>query len=298
MADKKRILIVDDDPVVHRLLSVALRAPDRELVSACDGLEGLGLVTGSHWDLVLTDILMPGIDGMALLERIHALRPELPVIVMTAAGTAEHVVGALRDHAFAWFSKPFAVESVRDMVDRALHNHCCDDDIEIISASPRWLGLRLRCKLETATRILQFIREMEHRLPPDEEDAVAAAFREILLNGIEHGGGNDPAKSVTITYVRAEHALLYYVRDPGKGFSFDQLKHAAISNSADDPLEHVERRAQLGMRSGGFGILMTRSLVDELIYNECGNEVLLIKYLKSPAKSPQPVPDIAIKSNP
>ncbi|MES1260643.1 MAG: response regulator [Acidobacteriota bacterium] len=280
MAEKKRILIVDDDPDVHQLLCVALRSDDRELESAFDGLQGLERIVDAHWDLVLTDVLMPGMDGMALLERIHKLRPETRVVVMTVASTAENIVNGIRDHAFAWFSKPFTVEAVREMVDRALESQTSDDDIEVISASPRWLGLRLRCKIETATRIMQFVREMERRLPPDEEEAVAAAFREILLNAIEHGGGNDPRKSVTITYVRAERALLYYVRDPGTGFSFEKLKHAAISNSPADPMEHVELRAQLGMRSGGFGILMTRSLVDELIYNELGNEVLLIKYLK------------------
>jgi anti-sigma regulatory factor (Ser/Thr protein kinase) len=85
---------------------------------------------------------------------------------------------------------------------------------------------------------------------------------------------------VIITYVRAERALLYYVRDPGQGFSFAKLKHAAVSNTTEAPMEHIGTRMEMGLRPGGFGILMTRSLVDDLIYNEMGNEVLLIKYLK------------------
>ena len=56
-------------------------------------------------------------------------------------------------------------------------------------------------------------------LPAAEQENIAAAFREILLNAIEHGAGNDPNKRVAITYVRADRALLYYVRDPGKGLS-------------------------------------------------------------------------------
>ena len=59
----------------------------------------------------------------------------------------------------------------------------------------------------------------------------------------------------------------------------EELPHAAISNPAESPVEHVEVRERLGMRPGGFGLLMTRQLVDEMIYNEVGNEVLLIKYL-------------------
>ena len=68
--------------------------------------------------------------------------------------------------------------------------------------------------------------------------------------------------------------------DPGPGFSFQKLEHAAVSNPETAPFEHSEVRERLGLRPGGFGILMTRQLVDELIYNEKGNEVLLIKYLQ------------------
>lgn len=280
MADKKRILIVDDDPAVHELLRLALETEDREIVQALDGLEGLKFVEATPWDLVITDVLMPHMDGMALLERIHVLRPETRVVVMTAASSVERVVTGIREKAFAWFSKPFTLDSVREMVDRALESDASNDDIKVVSASPAWLGLKLRCKMETAARILQFVREMDRGLPVGEQEAVASAFREILMNAIEHGGHNDPRKSVNITYIRAQGALLYYVGDPGKGFSFDQLKHAAVSNPAESPMDHVERRHEMGLRSGGFGILMTRSLVDEMIYNESGNEVLLIKYLR------------------
>lgn len=280
MSEPKRILIVDDDPDVHQLLKLALRADDREIHSAFNGLEGLRRVETEPWDLVLTDVLMPGMDGLELLEKIHRLNPTIRVVVMTVASTAENIVSGLRENAFAWFAKPFTIDSVREMVERALESSACRDDITVISASPRWLGLKLRCKMDTAARIVQFLREMDKGLPPNEQENVATAFREILLNAIEHGGGNDPEKSVIITYVRADHALLYYVRDPGRGFSFSALKHAAVSNAVEAPLEHVGARMEMGLRPGGFGILLTRSLVDDLIYNELGNEVLLIKYLK------------------
>jgi anti-sigma regulatory factor (Ser/Thr protein kinase) len=105
------------------------------------------------------------------------------------------------------------------------------------------------------------------------------AIREILINAIEHGAGSDPQKKVIITFVRGERVLFYYVRDPGKGFAMEKLKHSALSNPEQSPIEHVEVREQLGLRPGGFGILITRQIVDELIYNAAGNEVLLVKYL-------------------
>jgi DNA-binding response OmpR family regulator len=279
VAVPKRILIVDDDPDVHGLLHAALDAPDRRIESAYDGRSGLRLVEKTPYDLVLTDLNMPELDGMTLLERIHEVRPDTPVVVMTVANTPENVVRAIRERAFCYFSKPFTVNAVSDMVERALSGSDAEDDIQVLSARPHWLGLRVRCKLETAGRIVQFIRELGMDLPAAEQEHVTTAFREILLNAIEHGGGSDPDKKVTITYVRTMRAALYYVRDPGEGFSFDHLEHAAVSNPEDSPVEHAEVREKMGMRPGGFGIMMTRQLVDELIYNERGNEVLLIKYL-------------------
>ena len=279
VSDDKRILIVDDDRDVHQLLAAALTAPDRKIDSAYDGQEGLERFEAAAYDLVLTDVNMPRLDGMALLARIRMLRPATKVVVMTVANTPETLIHAIRQEAFAYFSKPFTLSAVEEMVNQALAGAPAENDIEVLSARPKWLELRLRCKRETADRILQFLRELRIGLPPEEEDSVAMAFRELLFNAIEHGGKFDPQKTVTITYVRAEKAILYRVRDPGQGFSLDELPHAAVSNPQDSPLEHVEIRDRLGMRPGGFGIFMTRAMVDELIYNEAGNEVLLIKYL-------------------
>jgi CheY-like chemotaxis protein/anti-sigma regulatory factor (Ser/Thr protein kinase) len=279
MPEAKRILIVDDDPDVHRLLTFALKETGCYVDSAFDGMEGLKKVEDAPWDLVMTDVIMERMDGLELLERVRTIRPDTPVVVMTVDSTAEKIVTAIRGNAFSWLRKPFEAQAVRDMVESALTPSRLKYDIEVLSASPRWLELRIRCDLETATRALQFVREMEPGLPEAERERVALAFREILFNAVEHGGGNDPNVHVTVTYMRADGALLFRVRDPGPGFSFDKLRHAALSNPVDSPAEHANTRDKLGMRPGGFGILLTRAFVDELLYNEKGNEALLIKYL-------------------
>jgi anti-sigma regulatory factor (Ser/Thr protein kinase) len=79
--------------------------------------------------------------------------------------------------------------------------------------------------------------------------------------------------------------VLCRVKDPGTGFSLEELKHSALANPPDEPFRHMVQREALGMRPGGFGILMARKLVDDLLYNEAGNEVLLVKYLDQPASS-------------
>jgi CheY-like chemotaxis protein/anti-sigma regulatory factor (Ser/Thr protein kinase) len=289
MPEAKRILIVDDDPDVHQLLTMALKETGCYLESAFDGNEGLKKVEDAPWNLVITDVIMGGMDGLELLDRVRTIRPRMPVVVMTVDSTAEKIVTAIRGNAFSWLRKPFEPQAVRDLVESALTASRLDYDIEVLSASPRWLELRLRCDLETATRALQFVREMEPGLPEGEREKVALAFREILFNAVEHGGGNDPNVYVTVTYMRADGALLFRVRDPGPGFSFDKLRHAALSNPADSPAEHAKNRDELGMRPGGFGILLTRAFVDELIYNEKGNEALLIKYLHRPQEPSGPV---------
>jgi anti-sigma regulatory factor (Ser/Thr protein kinase) len=105
------------------------------------------------------------------------------------------------------------------------------------------------------------------------------AFREMLMNAIEHGGRLDPNRQVEISYLRVRHMVTCRISDPGEGFTLDEIPHAAVANPPDDPLHHIEYREAKGMRPGGFGVLVTQGLVDELVYNEQGNEVVLIKYL-------------------
>jgi anti-sigma regulatory factor (Ser/Thr protein kinase) len=104
------------------------------------------------------------------------------------------------------------------------------------------------------------------------------AFREILLNAIEHGAGFDSENVIEVIAVRTKRAIVYRVRDPGPGFRAKPLPHAAINNPPDNPIAHVEFREAQGLRPGGFGILLAQQLVDELVFNEMGNEVLLIKH--------------------
>jgi len=114
------------------------------------------------------------------------------------------------------------------------------------------------------------------------------AFREILLNAMEHGAGFQSDNVVEVCAVRTARAFVYYYRDPGAGFQLQDLPHAAVSSPADDPLRHADYRAAAGMRPGGFGILLSRRLVDQVIYSEHGNEVILIKHTDSTAAAPRP----------
>ncbi len=270
MTLRKRILIVEDDPGVLASLEAGLAGPDRDLESVSSGLAGLRRVEAAPYDLVIADV--------EWIDRIHQTRPGTKVAVIAAANTPENIICALCARAIAYIAKPFAMGTVREHVERALTSAPWEDDIEVLSTRPQWLELRMRCKLEAAERILQFLRELCADLSAGARDNLTIAIREILLNAIEHGADSDPEKKVTVALVRTERAIQFFVRDPGKGFSFQTLEHAAVFNPDASPLERAEVRERLGLRPGGFGLLITRQLVDEMIYNEAGNEVLLIKY--------------------
>jgi anti-sigma regulatory factor (Ser/Thr protein kinase) len=130
-----------------------------------------------------------------------------------------------------------------------------------------------------ADRVESFVMQLDAHLPEDVREKVAYAFRELLMNAIEWGGKLDPNRKVRISCVRTKKMLLYKIADPGEGFDIEGLRHAAIANP-DDPIRHLEVREEKGLRPGGFGLAMTRSLVDELIYNERRNEVIFVKYIE------------------
>ena len=275
-----RILVVDDDRSVHDLLTPVFQSRDWKVESAYNGLDALWKVQSEAFDLVVTGIHQPGINGIDLLRRIRMLRPHTKVLVITAEDAKGDVIRAIQNEAFAYFSKPLSPGNVADMISQALTTPSWGDDIQVLSGSPTWIALRVRCKLDTADRLVQFLREMKMDLAVEKREDIAAALRELLMNAIEHGGQSNPQKFIQVSYMRTSRAIVYFIQDPGQGFSLAAVEHAAIANPPGEPTRHVEIRAGQGVRPGGFGILLTRNLVDELVYNERGNEVLFIKYLE------------------
>jgi len=110
-------------------------------------------------------------------------------------------------------------------------------------------------------------------------EKVGYAFRELLNNAIEWGGHLDPNQKVRVSYIRTKKFLMYRLDDPGSGFELEGLKHAAINNPVDNPMAHMQEREAKGLRPGGLGLMLSQQLVDELVYNEKRNSVVLIKYL-------------------
>ena len=261
------------------LLTGVLRRDGRHVVGAYDGHTALDEMHREHYDLVVAGLSRNGMDGMELMRRTRELQPDTRVIITAENFDPKRVIHAMREHAYSYFHKPLPPGALSDMVQQALCSSGWQDDIEVVSARPEWMTLQVRCKFEAGERTVQFLREVHTDLPPQPREDIASAFRELLMNAIEHGGKNDPAQTVRVSLIHAGKSFIAQIQDPGPGFSLERLEHAAIANPTGSPIRHVEIRAEQGQRPGGFGILMTRNMVDELVYNETGNEVLFVKRL-------------------
>ena len=151
--------------------------------------------------------------------------------------------------------------------------------MEVVSVLPEWVELRVPCDLAVISPLQKLLKQLESDLPPEIGEAITYALREMLSNAVEYGGRLDPAQRIEVRFVRLKRAVICRVKDPGDGFDPARLDHAAINNPNHDPIRHASVREAKGLRAGGFGILLTRQLVDELVYNERHNEVLFVKYL-------------------
>ena len=275
----KKILVVDDDPELQDLMQVALSREGYDVRQAFDAFEGLEIIEREPVDLALIDVMMPKMDGLTMLSRVREMNQTLRVIIMTAISTPETAISALRDQACDFLSKPFDIEQLLNAVNTAFELNPGDIFIEVLSARPEWIELRVPCDMAAIDPLEHMMAQLKTDLPKETRESVTYAFREMLRNAIEHGGKNDPSQHVEIGYLRSPRIILYRIKDPGEGFKIESLYHAAILNPPGDPLHHQQIREEQGMRPGGFGILIAREMVDEMIYNERHNEVILIKYL-------------------
>jgi len=278
-------LFIDPDPEVREMLTNVLDPAAWSVRHAPDNETAFDLARETHFDFILTSDKTSGKEDVDLLRRIRSVRQHTRLIILTEESTPADVIKSIDEHAFSYFTRPFSLASLAEMVHAAAEAPCWDDGIEILSATPNWIRLVARCDLKTAERLMQFMHEISD-LPEPENDAVATAFREILMNAIEHGGHFRSDQYVEISYVRGKHMVMCRVKDPGEGFTLEEIEHAAVSNPQDDPVRHMAYREAKGLRPGGYGVLLTQKLVDELIYDQKGNEVMLVKYLNATPLEP------------
>ncbi len=272
----RRVLLLGGGDATRELVEAVARHVSLEIEEVPTAIEGLEALRRRDYDVVVTDPATSIEEDLAYLREGQWLRPGLRAVLLAERGTPEDVIDAMRAGAFACFVSLADRLAIIEMLRAALRREEWRNGIEVICAHRDWIKLRVNCRLLTAERLIHFMNETRKDLVDEERDRLIAAFREILINAMEHGCGFNPDQVIEVSAVKTLRAIVYHFHDPGQGFAHGPLPHAA--QSADDPLTHLLTRDEQGMRAGGFGLLLARHLVDELIHNDRGNEVLLIKY--------------------
>src|SRR5215468_2684068 len=115
-----KILVADDEQNLRRVLVALLRREGHEVVQAANGLEAIEQLGKGDYDVVITDLRMPGADGMEVLRTASKNYPHVPVIMITAYGSVGQAVEAIKAGAFDYIEKPFEQDSIRVIVDKAV----------------------------------------------------------------------------------------------------------------------------------------------------------------------------------
>lgn len=129
----KKILVVDDELNMRLVLKAMLGKEGYEVATASDGLEALDILKDNNIAVIVTDLKMPRLDGMGLLEKVIGNYPYTPVIIITAHGTIDTAVDALKKGAFDYITKPFEQDDLKNIVNKAFRTRILNDDEVILS---------------------------------------------------------------------------------------------------------------------------------------------------------------------
>jgi DNA-binding NtrC family response regulator len=192
------VLVVDDEAAQRTVLAGFLRKRGMEVVAAASADEALQIATRRTVDLVLTDLNMPGRDGLALVEGLRAVNPEIPVIVMTAFGTVASAVDAMKRGAADYLTKPIDLDELEVLVSRTLERRALVSENQLLKEQ---LASRYRLGgLETANA------RMSEAINTAARAAVSRAT--ILVRGESGTGKELMARAIHYASPRAKHSLV------------------------------------------------------------------------------------------
>jgi DNA-binding NtrC family response regulator len=211
MMPKSTILAVDDDSVVLFLLETHLTEAGFNRITASGGAEALRILEQRHVDLIVSDLVMPEMDGRELLERVARLYPGLPTIVISAHGSVESAVDAMRRGAYDYLEKPYNPDDLRITIQRALEYHR-------MARENREIGEMLRERftfqsIVTVNPAMKTMLEMAARVAKAPQTTVAiygesGSGKEVLARAIHFAGNGLPAGFVAVNCAAIPEQLL------------------------------------------------------------------------------------------
>ncbi|MGD1002585.1 MAG: HD domain-containing phosphohydrolase [Candidatus Brocadiia bacterium] len=165
MAKETHILVVDDEPKICEFLGILLGREGYQTDSAFNASDALARIERNSYDLVLTDLKMPGMDGFELITRLKKIRPDLPVIMVTGYATVETAVQALRYGVDDYVTKPFNIDELRKVIARSLQSATAQQQTQELTAQLQAAGEELaRCRKIAEEQCISVIRMLVARV--------------------------------------------------------------------------------------------------------------------------------------
>jgi len=205
---KTKILLIDDDASLLRLLSMRLTAAGYVVETASSGRQALGKMPVYQPHLIITDLRMEGMDGMALFDEVHARYPSLPVIILTAHGTIPDAVAATRKGVFSYLTKPFDSKQLLDNISAAQrHSGQSPTDDDAVSADQGW-----RREIITASPAMEELLKQAWRMAQADVSILiqseSGTGKELLAQAIHAAGPRAEKPFVAINCAAIPEALL------------------------------------------------------------------------------------------
>ena len=194
-----RVLVIGNHTEVSRAIGDALLAADFPMEYSAGHADTLQRLRMRSFGVVITCPDSAVDEDLALLEEMRAIRPGVKCIVLAHSSTPDEVIAALRARVFACFTPPFEPDDIANLARAAASDSQWRDDLQVLSAKPGWVSVRVNCRLITAERLLTFAKELSSQLPEDARQDMMHALREILLNAMEHGAAFNPEQVVEVT---------------------------------------------------------------------------------------------------
>jgi two-component system response regulator AtoC len=157
-----QILLVDDEPDILEILKDNLESADFRIMTAQDGLAALDVFEEHHPDLVVLDIKMPGLSGIEVLKRIRTKHPNQLVVMITAFGTVEQAVEAMKAGAYDFITKPLDPDHVRMVVDKALEKRRLTDEVQYLRAELKNTFDEIIGESEALIKALKTVEQVAH----------------------------------------------------------------------------------------------------------------------------------------
>jgi len=275
----RTVMVVDDERDANDILSNLMRPQGFDPIQVYSGAEALEAVSQRQPDLILLDLSLPDINGFDVCDRLKRDRETnlIPIVMVTAHHDAKERAAGVRVGANGYLIKPFSPQELYKSIDAALAWH----DQHQQRGTTGEINFDIRSELTYLAQASDLLADLFAHTSLTERQIkdLKQAVMEMGGNAIEWGHRKNAELVLQITYRIDPEKVTLIIKDQGPGFNPGQVPHAA---SDEDPIGHLDVRSELGLRDGGFGIMLAKGLVDEFHYNDLGNEVTLIKRFKRP----------------